>query len=173
MDAMAMVEGWIDKLKLINEDERRQRIYDFYNSLGLSNTPLPGYIMNWDQTREMIQYDVKFGSHTHNHTIIKDLPDDIIESELRCSKKIISEKLQIEVDSFCYPNACYNKKEGALLARCDYRYGFCLKNRSLRHCTDNYYIPRFLISEKLTDVPAFFILRLLGVPTFRPRLHNP
>jgi peptidoglycan/xylan/chitin deacetylase (PgdA/CDA1 family) len=173
VDAMAMVEGWIDKLKLINEDERRQRINDFYNRLGLSNSPLPGYIMNWDQAKEMIHYDIKFGSHTHNHTILKGLPDDIIESELRCSKKIISEKLQIEVDSFCYPNARYNGKEGVILSNCGYLYGFCIKSRSLRHCTDNFYIPRFLISEKLTNVPAYFILRLLEVPIFRPRVHNP
>jgi peptidoglycan/xylan/chitin deacetylase (PgdA/CDA1 family) len=173
MDAMAMVEGWIDKLKLINEDDRRQRIYDFYNSLGLSNTPLSGYIMNWDQIREMTQYDVKFGSHTHNHTIIKDLPADIIESELQCSKKIISEKLQIEVDSFCYPNAHYNGREGVLLSNCGYLYGFCINNKTLRHCTDSYYIPRFLISERLTAITAYFNLRLLEVPFFCPKSYNP
>jgi peptidoglycan/xylan/chitin deacetylase (PgdA/CDA1 family) len=173
VNVMEMVEGWIDKLKFVSEVERQQRINDCYKRLELSNTPLQGYIMSWDESREMLKYGVKFGSHTHNHTILKGLPENLIESELRRSKKTITEKLQVEVDSFCYPNASYNEKEGVLLARCGYRYGFCLNNRTLRHCTDSYYIPRFLVSERLTATPAYFNLRLLEVPLFCPRRYNP
>jgi peptidoglycan/xylan/chitin deacetylase (PgdA/CDA1 family) len=172
-DVMPMVESWIDKLKLLNDGERQERINACYNYLGLSKTPLQGYIMNWDEAREMQKHGIEFGSHTHNHTIIKELPEDIIESELRSSKELISDKLQIEVDSFCYPNARYNEKDGKILERCGYRYGFCIKNRTLRHCADNYYIPRFLISERLTAIPAYFNLRLLEVPFFCPKPYNP
>jgi peptidoglycan/xylan/chitin deacetylase (PgdA/CDA1 family) len=172
-NTMAMVESWIDMLKFLKEVERQQQINDCYNRLGLSRTPLPGYIMSWDEAREMLRYGIKFGSHTHNHTILKGVPEDIIEYELQCSKDMISDKLQIEVDSFCYPNARYNGQEGLLLSRCGYQYGFCLNNRTLRHCTNSYYIPRFLTSETLTDIPAYFTLRLLEIPLFRPKPHNP
>lgn len=173
MGVMTMVERWIENLKFQKEGERQQRIDYFYNRLKISKIPLPGYIMNWDEAREMQKWGIRFGSHTHNHTIVKGLPKKIIESELRSSKELISQKLQIEVDTFCYPNARYNGKEGAILARCGYRYGFCLNNRTLHDSTDNYYIPRFLTSERLTDTPSYFNLRLLEVPFFRAKPHNP
>lgn len=173
LDTMVMVELWIEALKLISNNERRQRITDYFNHLQLSTLPLEGYIMSWDEAREVQKHNITFGSHTHHHTILKGLPAEKIENELRISKARIADKLQFEVDSFCYPNARYNGKEGAILSRCGYRYGFRLDNMSLQYCTDNYYIPRFLASEFTATYSDYFKLRLLGVPLYQPRPHNP
>lgn len=173
LDIMATVELWIEALKMVNVSERRQLVGDYYRRLGLNAIPLAGYIMDWDEAREMQKYGISFGSHTHHHTILKGLPSETIERELRHSKALIADNLQIEVNSFCYPNARYNGKEGAILSRCGYRYGFCLNNTSLRHCTDNFYIPRFLTSERTAANPSFFKLRLLEVPLYRSKPHNP
>jgi peptidoglycan/xylan/chitin deacetylase (PgdA/CDA1 family) len=173
-DATALVELWIEGLKRINENERRQRIEDYFRHLKLSTAPLTGYIISWNEARKMQKHGIDFGSHTHHHTILKGLPTETIEYELRHSRALIAEKLQIEVDAFCYPNARYNGKEGAILSRCGYRYGFCLNNKTLGECTDNFYIPRFLISEKTSVYPpAYLKLRLLNVPLYRSKPHNP
>ena len=170
---MTMVERWIDALKFLGQEERQQRLTEYYRRLGVSSAPLSGYLMSWENARTMQKAGIRFGSHTHNHTIVKGLPAEIVEDELIRSRTLIEEHLQVKVESFCYPNARYNGREAELLARCGYRYGFCLNNRTLRHCTDPYYIPRFITSERLTDVPAYFQMRLLEVPLFRPKPHNP
>ncbi len=173
LNSMAMVELWIEALKLVSESERRQRIDDYYRRLRLSSTPLEGYIMGWYEAREMLKHGISFGSHTHHHTILKGLPSEKIESELRHSRSLIADKLQIEVDSFCFPNARYSGKEGEILARCGYRYAFRIDNISLRHCVSNFYIPRFLVNQKVWACPAYFKLALLEVPPYRSKPHNP
>jgi peptidoglycan/xylan/chitin deacetylase (PgdA/CDA1 family) len=170
---MTLVELWIETLKLVGDNERRQLIRDYYCRLQLSSTPLDGYIMSWDEAREMQKHGIRFGSHTHSHIILKGLLPELIETELRKSGELISEKLQIEVDSFCYPNGRYNRKEGDILSLCGYSYGFCLDNMSLQCCDDKHYIPRFLVSERNTTNQAYFKLRLLEVPFYSPKPHNP
>lgn len=172
-DTMEMVERWIEALKLVSEEERVQRVADYYRRLQLSTTPLSGYIMGWDEAREMQKYKIYFGSHTHRHTILKGMSDELIEQELYISRKLISENLQIDVNSFCFPNGRYNGKEGAILSRCGYRYGFRIDNISLRNCTDILYIPRFLTSECKYLNPAFFKLCLLEAPLYKSKPHNP
>jgi hypothetical protein len=172
MNAMQLVEYWIESLKLNNDDDRRQKIVHYYRKLQLCEAPLKGYIMSWNDAREMQKHGISFGSHTHNHTILEGLPAEEIESELRKSRVLISDKLQIEVDSFCYPNGRYSCKEGNMLSRCGYRYGFRLDNRSIRNCTDNYYIPRFLASERKASIQAYFKLCLLEAPLYRSGPHS-
>ncbi len=173
LDAMEMVERWIEALKMVDDNERWHSISDYYRRLRLSSTPLMGYVMNWNEAREMHKHGISFGSHTHHHTILKGLPPERIESELKQSRSLIADKMQIEVDSFCYPNARYNGNERTILSRCGYRYGFCLNNKALRPFTDNFYIPRFLVSERTWTYPAHFKLRLLEVPLYRSKPHNP
>ena len=172
-EIMQLVESWIEALKLVSDTEREQRISAFYRYLGLSKTPLSGFIMGWGELREMQKYNISFGSHTHRHTILKGGSQKLIEYELIKSRDLINEKLQTEVDSFCYPNGRYSGKEGVILARCGYRYGFRLDNTSLQHSIDVFYIPRFLVSERKATNPTFFKLCLLEAPFYKSVPHNP
>ena len=168
-----LVEQWIEAIKLLDERERRQYIEQYFRRLNLSTTPLEGFIMSWEEAREMHAFGIDFGSHTHHHSILKGLPAELIENELKLSRSLIAENLQIEADSFCYPNGRYSGTEGAILSRCGYRFGFSLDSRSLRQCTDNFYIPRFLVSEGSAANAAYFKLGLLGAPVYRSKPHDP
>jgi len=170
---MEMVERWIEALKLANDSERQQRIGDYYRCLQLSTTPLTGFIMSWNDAKEMQSHGISFGSHTHRHTILEGLLPDQIERELRHSKALIADRMQIEVNSFCYPNGRYSGQEGNILSRCGYSYGFRLDNMSLKHCTNNYYIPRFLVSERKAANLAYLKLCLLEAPLYRSNPHKP
>lgn len=169
---MEMLERWIESLKLICDEERQQLTYDYFKHIQVSTSPLTGYIMSWNEARIMHKHGVMFGSHTHNHTILENLPSEQIEFELTKSKELILEKLQIEVNSFCYPNGRYSGEEGAILSRCGYLYGFRLDNMSLRQCNDNFYIPRFIVSERNTFCQDYFKLCLLEVPFYRSKPHK-
>jgi len=173
LKTMELMELWIESLKLTSDDERHQRIGDYYRRLGLSMTPLGGYIMSWENAEEMKKGGIRFGSHGHDHKILEGLPTDQVECELRESRALIAEKLEVEVDSFCYPNARYSGSEGPTLSSYGYRYGFCLDNVSLRDCTDRFYIPRFIVSESSATDLSCFKLRLLQVPLYRSKPHKP
>jgi len=172
-EVMEIVESWIESLKLQNDNDRLKLIHEYYRRLKLKIDPLQGYLLCWDDARIMQKNGISFGSHTHNHTIIEGLPPEMIEYEINRSKSLIADKLQINVDSFCYPNGRYNGKERSILSRCGYRYAFRLDNMSLQHCTDNLYIPRFLISERKSANPAYLKLCLLEAPLYRSKPHKP
>ena len=172
MNAMQLLEYWIETLKHDNDDCRNKKISHYYSQMQINEAPLKGLIMSWNDAREMQKHGISFGSHTHNHTILEGLPVDKIESELRKSRELISDKLQIEVDCFCYPNGRYSCNEASMLSLCGYRYGFRLDNRSMRNCSDNYYIPRFLVSERKASSQEYFKLCLLEAPLYRSSPHN-
>lgn len=171
--AMLRVECWIEYLKTLPVADRGDRIARYCRRLHLPLEPQPGFILDWKEVEEMLSHGIGVGSHTHNHTIVKHLPAQELEAELSQSRDMIRRRLGVAVDSFCYPNARYSGSEGESLARCGYRYGFRIDNRSLRSCRDHFYVPRFLCNETLACHPDYFKLRLLGVPLCRPRPHNP
>ena len=170
---MLIIEHGIEFLKASDEKTRKERIKEFYYRLGVNDSPLQGYILDWNDAKFMKKYGFNFGSHTHHHSIIKNLSPDRIKDELRTSKAIIENNLQIEVDTFCYPNGRYNGTEGIYLSECGYKYACCLNNRTLKHRKNNFYIPRFLISENKIANPDYFKLGLMEAPLFRAKVHNP
>ena len=173
INAMDAVYLWIESLKLADESVRQELIDEYFRQLRQSSTPLLGYILSWDEVREMGRNGFDFGSHTHRHVILEDLSLKLIEQELIQSKDIISDRLQCDVTSFCYPNGRYNGVEGDILSKCGYFYGFCLDNKSLRNRHNNFYIPRFIASERNTGNGAYFKMRLLEAPFFRSKSHMP
>ena len=171
--ATLLMARWIEELKLLNEHERNRLIERYFSHLHLSATPLTGYVMSWEEAREMHASGIEFGSHTHRHAILKGLPAEQIEEELRRSRSLIAKHLEIDADSFCYPNGWYNGTEGAMLSRSGYRYAFSLDSRSLRYCADAFYIPRFVVSETAAGNAAYFKLCLMSAPLFRPKAYDP
>jgi len=171
-DPAAWTETCVEELKLMREADRRERINHYYQQVGVDAAPLRGYIMNWDNVATMHQAGISFGSHTHSHKILKGLPLAEIEEELRRSRDILAARLQAPVDTFCYPNARYNGNEREILARCGYRYAFRLDDLAMSHCSDPYYVPRFLMYEQIASNPDYVRLRLLEIPSYKARSEN-
>lgn len=156
----------VEALKPLSNMEREQQIAAYYDGIGAQQAPLQGYILTWDQIREMQTEGIAFGSHTHTHRILKYASPEQIEEELMRSRNIISREVGKPVQAFAYPNARYNGNEGEILARCGYRYAFGLHNLSLRHHSDPYYIPRIISYQAIVSNPHFFKLQLLEAPFY-------
>jgi peptidoglycan/xylan/chitin deacetylase (PgdA/CDA1 family) len=167
-----LCEHWVEILKRVPEDERRVRVQKYLRSIGASVEPLRGYLMSWDQAREMSRDGITFGSHTHTHAILEGLDDAAMTRELTLSRAAIANALEREVDLFCYPNARYAGGEGAVLARCGYKYGFIIDSRQVRTPIDPYYVPRFLMSEAIVRNRDFVRLHLLEAPLYAGRPHR-
>jgi peptidoglycan/xylan/chitin deacetylase (PgdA/CDA1 family) len=168
----ALAESWVEALKRVPEGERRDRIAMYFRAIGAVEEPLRGYVMTWNQAREMASQGITFGSHTHTHRILEGLPEAEMERELVTSRAMISNQLQRDVTLFCYPNARYSGTEGDMLARCGYRYAFIIDSRQVRSPIDPYYIPRFLMSEHTSRNRDFVRLHLLEAPLYAGRPHR-
>lgn len=168
----ALCEQWVEGLKRLPENERRARIETYLRRVGAPLEPLPGYIMTWAEAREMSRGGITFGSHTHTHAILEGLDDATMSRELAVSRAAIANELQREIDLFCYPNARYAGTEGPALARCGYKYGFIIDGRQVRRPIDPYYVPRFLMSERIVRNRDFLRLHLLEAPLYAGRPHR-
>jgi peptidoglycan/xylan/chitin deacetylase (PgdA/CDA1 family) len=61
--------------------------------------------LNWAEVRELQDQGVHFGSHTVSHPVLHNLSMDLVERELRFSKKAIENELGQKVTGFAYPYA--------------------------------------------------------------------
>jgi len=61
--------------------------------------------LDWNEIRELSQYGIGFGSHTHSHPELTTLSPAQMKEELRVSKEIIENKTGKPVLSFAYPYA--------------------------------------------------------------------
>ncbi|MEZ5276832.1 MAG: polysaccharide deacetylase family protein [Opitutaceae bacterium] len=61
--------------------------------------------LTWTEVRELRSQGVEFGSHTHTHPKLVDLPWPEIESELSVSKEHLENELQEKITNFAYPYA--------------------------------------------------------------------
>lgn len=168
-----LTEEWVEVLKLVPERERSARIDSYYRRVGADPVPLQGYLMSWPQAREMQEAGIEFGSHSHTHRILKGVPGHEIESEAARSRKLLAERLQADIDAFCYPNARFDGTEGAILVRCGYRYAFRIDSEPVRRDSNLYYIPRYLMSEVGFRSRDAFRLHLLRAPFFAGRPNDP
>ncbi len=61
--------------------------------------------LNWDQLRYMSHHDIEIGSHTVTHPILSKMEKaENLSYEINASKKRISDCLDVDVNSFAYPN---------------------------------------------------------------------
>ncbi len=80
-----------------------------YNSWDTKSNEPKLKMMNKQQILEMQDYGIEFGSHTLSHTDLTKVSLEEAKKELLESKKILKEKLGVEIKSFAYPYGNCNK----------------------------------------------------------------
>lgn len=69
----------------------------------------PGYL-NWSQLLEMNENGMEIGSHSLCHYSLKSLSLSEVEFEMRKSKSILEDFLNIQINSFSYPYGDYTRE---------------------------------------------------------------
>lgn len=173
MPAVRLAEQWVEWLKTLPEADRVRRINTYFARIGAPTQPLQGHIMSWDEARSMQSAGITFGSHTHNHRILKCLTPAEIESEAVTSREKLEIELGVPITAFCYPNARYRGTEGPILAAAGYRSAFCIDGRRVSENVNMFYVPRFLLSERAASDHDAFRLYLCQAPVFAGTPHDP
>jgi peptidoglycan/xylan/chitin deacetylase (PgdA/CDA1 family) len=91
----------------LTDDRKEMFIRTVEKALDVScpATPTEEYrAVTWDELREMSENGIEIGSHTMNHPILSKINQSRLVDEIEVSKKVLDEKLNTKVVSFCYPN---------------------------------------------------------------------
>jgi peptidoglycan/xylan/chitin deacetylase (PgdA/CDA1 family) len=159
-ELLPRVMAYIEDLKELSPAERTDTIARLYADFGITDTPIRGRVMSWDQVRELARQGHDIGSHSKTHLILRNVPQDIVDVELRESKRILENELQKPIEHFCFPNARYDETSAARVSAAGYRFGFRMHNLPVAKDSQPTLIPRFSVSEVNAPMP-WFKIRLL------------
>jgi peptidoglycan/xylan/chitin deacetylase (PgdA/CDA1 family) len=110
MERVAAAHRLRNRLKSLPRSEFEPEFKRVLNALGWGEpSEVPGLgehsaCLDWDQVREMTQAGMRFGSHTHRHTICATQNDAVVREEMDTSKKLIEHETGQPCLNFCYPN---------------------------------------------------------------------
>lgn len=82
--------------------------------------------LSWEQIQEIIRKGHQIGSHTSSHTLTSESSDEELTYEIIESKKVLEEKLNCKIRSFCSINNTFASvnKNAARLIRLHYDFHF-------------------------------------------------
>lgn len=89
--------------------------------------PTQRRFLNWEEAREMIKGGMAIGSHTHSHPVLSQIPPDQQHLELAQSRALLSQTLDVNVDSIAYPYGtpeCFSGQTQSITRDAGYRIGF-------------------------------------------------
>ena len=98
----------VNQLKQLTPENRIQVVQELES---ISDCGLPDWsrMMSWNEIRELSEYGHEIGSHSMTHALMTQLGTDDLKYEILTSSNQLKERLDIEVNSFCYPNGNYNE----------------------------------------------------------------
>lgn len=74
--------------------------------------------ITWERLRELAHSGLlTIGAHSLTHPDLRRFSDQELERELALSRRRLEERLEIEVDTFCYPRALWNRRVEAAVGR--------------------------------------------------------
>lgn len=117
-------------------------------------------LMDWKDLEYIIKEGIKVGSHTLTHPYLTGLDLREAKREIEASKKMLEDKLGIEVDCFCYPYGNYNEKIKELVKEAGYKYAFSTKTGTFKQGDDPYEIHRITVFGNM-PLPVFMLKLIL------------
>jgi len=116
-------------------------------------------IMSWEDLGFLVEKGYKIGSHTLFHPDLTKLSDRELEKEVSYSKKLLEDKLSVEIETFCYPYGRYDDRVVNAVKRAGYRFAFTVEQKKFS-LKDPYRIGRIGVFGNKLFVLFSFIKKL-------------
>ena len=161
-DIYYLLDRLIEFLKCVTLESRREILIDVYKKLRVSQfVDGSDYLLNWDEIKCLAANDIMFGSHTHTHALLDHAEKGTVDYELVESRRVLEQKLGIQVNMFSYPNGYFkNQYVQESLGVHGYEYAFTLERKPLGH-SDHFSIPRFMLYEDIAYSMDRYFLKVL------------
>ncbi len=106
----------IEVLKLTALDDRNQILDTIYGyARSYIGIPKERVFLRWEEVQEMSEGGVSFGSHSHYHRILPEIPDEDVKKEIEVSYVHLKRNLKNFSMTFCYPSGEYSKRSQEIL----------------------------------------------------------
>ena len=146
---------------MITIDDGYQEIYDNARPLfaATSLRPVlfivPGYVeygayMDWDTLGELVEQGFLVGSHSYDHSDLRQENDADLAWQIADSKETLEEHLPVRIDAFCYPMGSFDGRTLEVLAANHYTTAFSLNPTNFQHPEDSLFIGRRRVSYETT-----------------------
>lgn len=96
----------VEKLKKIPNEDKNNNLNELIDICDINIPSDLGrdFILSWDEIIEMYENGINFGAHTITHPILTRVSLDRARFEIFQSKKHIENRINQNVNTFCYPN---------------------------------------------------------------------
>jgi peptidoglycan/xylan/chitin deacetylase (PgdA/CDA1 family) len=115
-------------------------------------------LLDWGAIHEIKKKGVSFGSHSRTHPFLSGLSSETAKDEIYNSKAHLEERLQLPVDSFCYPYGDYDARAVEMVKGAGYTLAVTTKRGLVHKGSDRYEMRRSFIRSGTN--PFLFFLRL-------------
>ncbi|MFC1703174.1 polysaccharide deacetylase family protein [Candidatus Omnitrophota bacterium] len=134
--------------------------YDFPALMFIGAETIDGGFMSLEQIVEMIDSGIDFGSHGVRQLYLPDEDIETMRKEIFESKRMLEEKLGIEIRHFCYPIGGYTSRAKALVHAAGYKSAYTTNRGPNRFNWDVYSLQR--IKPDDNDTAITFWMKLSG-----------
>lgn len=112
--------------------------------------------LTWDQLKELRDNGMEIGDHTRFHWYLTKQEPDVLEKEIIETKKLLEDKLNIEVLSLAYPFGLYNDQVIDYVVSANFKYA-----RSLKHTLEISNSKRYILGSFITQNSLSALLKIL------------
>lgn len=125
-------------------------------------------LLTWEQIKEMHTSSlIHFGVHTYSHCILSHISDELMHEEIIQPKKIIEEKLNCNVKTFCYPNGIpevdFSYYHEDYLKKSFYSCAFCTGTWLNKSWKNSFRLGRKPAGNDFTSQDQYFRMNTAGV----------
>ena len=104
--------------------------------------------MDWEELRSWLAAGMEIGAHTSSHPFLTNCDQKQLENELQESKRILEEKLSINIDYLCYPYGAFAAETKKAAKKAGYRMALAIFDHVPLWSLDLLALPRIPIPAK-------------------------
>lgn len=165
-DKKVFLEKMISEFKRL-KGKYRDELLSKLKGLLKATEEIKDNLLSWEEIKELRKAGIEFGSHTHSHYLLTLEEENIVEQELKLSKRKLEENLKEKIEFLSYPSGLYNSEVKKLAEQSGYRAG-CSNTYGYNEKGADLYALKRLSLEESQSLDDFIISlgRLLGALPF-------
>jgi peptidoglycan/xylan/chitin deacetylase (PgdA/CDA1 family) len=113
----------------------------------------------WEELREMLEYGIELGNHTHSHAYFLNDPaetrQETFSNEVNLAQQIFRDKLGIECLVFAYPFGEYDADMQRIIRDSGFVLAVAQHSGVISGYSDPYALPRFPMTDQYGQMPSF------------------
>lgn len=105
-------------------------------------------VMGWDELAAAVAAGIECGAHSHTHPQLDRIRRSAVRDELRRSRHILEDRLEVPVSTFAYPFGYYRRSVVEEVRRAGYEAACAVRNLPVPSLTERHALPRLTVTDQ-------------------------